>query len=87
MRKIINQSLDTVRVRGSRVEASFDSEEKRRVLETHSTAKILALGTAKRVIREKTDLDPPSLVRYVFLSGECSTQDEAWKQALEGIFP
>jgi len=81
MRKIISHDLSTVRVTGSREEASFDSTFKRQVIERYTTARIQVHGTTKRVVRDRTELDQPGLVPYIYLSGECFTQDEAWNQA------
>jgi hypothetical protein len=87
MRKVINASFDTVSVPSARGEASCDFPARDRVLAVHATARIQTFRSAKRIVRDRTDRDPPGLVPYVFLSGECSTQEEAWRQAAEYLFP
>lgn len=87
MRRVISPTLDTVRVPSMRDEAPYECPERDEVLMHHSTARVQVFGAKKRIVRDKTDRDPASLVPYVFLSGECYTQQEAWQQALEHIFP
>ena len=83
MRKVISSTLETVKIRHSRDEASLDSPERTKVLEVHPSARIQVLGTAKRVIRDRDAQDATGLVPYVYLSRSCQTQDEAWKCAME----
>lgn len=85
MRKVINQAFETIKVRHSRDEASSDSPTRAEVLKVHPSARIQVLGTAKRVIRDRGPQDLPGLVPYIYLSGACLTQDEAWKEAAEKL--
>ena len=85
MRKVINKTLETVRVRNSRDEASSDSPERSKVLEVYPSARIQVLGMTKRVIRDRGPQDLPGLVPYIYLSGECLTQDDAWKEAVDKL--
>lgn len=87
MRKVINSKLETVSIPSIRNEGAYECPERDEVLMHHSTARVQAFGSVKRIVRDKTDRNPASLVKYVFLSGDCYTQQEAWQQALEHIFP
>lgn len=87
MRKIINPGLDTIKVKSTRNENQLDCPERTEMLKHHSTARVESFASKKRIVRDRTDLDPPALVSYVFLSGDCYTQEEAWKQAVQHLFP